>query len=466
MGKFFESLGFKKVEPDFIASIIYNWDHVSIGDDGRLTSSVFWCEHKLTSKLILDKYGGEAKIEYNGNIFVANYYNYGSRLTVSIREKKYVTAKKYKIEYNKVEEISAEFADLILGIFLFAKHKIKFMKPRKNIPMLPKYMDVDVIRGMFRGYYYFKLPPKGMVDKPVFIYADMLYRWCKVVYDNRYIYRIDFTSNMIVIVDNDPDIKGLVTMTHLVRYMADLFEEIGRSPVRFSIDYNKYTDTVYQDPIEDAVKNLSKIKSNKFMIGDAVLGEKINMIKEFFDNEKLLDTCYNEDKDLNIIADPDERRYMVNRYKRLHNLSTCKPMTNWYDILVDLSVNIINESDDVKRLRSLIENIIRDPESAASSKFNPAANDNTDSMYMTYKLCHNHAIFEWHGYKCDASLNFTIDDDNNVIIEYLKIPGHGKDGVIPERTFAIMERKLKEYVSIMVMLKDRDGVFSGYDDLF
>lgn len=70
------------------------------------------------------------------------------------------------------------------------------------------------------------------------------------------------------------------------------------------------------------------------------------------------------------------------------------------------------------------------------------------------------------GYKCDASLNFTIDDKNNVIIEYLKIPGHGKDGIIPERTFAIMERKLKEYVSIMVMLKDRDGVFSGYDDLF
>lgn len=55
MGKFFESLGFKNVEPDFIASIIYNWDHVSIGDDVSLPSSAFWCEHKLTEKLILDK---------------------------------------------------------------------------------------------------------------------------------------------------------------------------------------------------------------------------------------------------------------------------------------------------------------------------------------------------------------------------------------------------------------------------
>lgn len=310
------------------------------------------------------------------------------------------------------------------------------------------------------------IPPKPLIDKPVFIYADLLHRWCKVVYDNHYIYRIDFTSNMVAIMDSDENNNGMITMPYVVYIMGHLFKAVGRSPVRFSIDFNKYTGTVYQKPIEDAVKGISNIKSDKFMIGDAVLGEKINMIKAFFDNEKLLDICYSEDSDLTIIADPDERRYMVNRYKRLHNLSRCNPMTNWYDILVDLSVNIINESDDVKRLRSLIENIIRDPESAASSKFNPAANDNTDSMYMTYKLCHNHAIFEWHGYKCDASLNFTIDDDNNVIIEYLKIPGHGKDGIIPERTFAIMERKLKEYVSIMVMLKDRDGVFSGYDDLF
>lgn len=464
MGKFFESLGFKNVEPNIIASFINHWNHISVGDDVTLSPSAFWCEHRLTKKLISDKYGAEAKIEYNGDIFVANWHSWW--MTVSRREKvfkKYTG--KYEIEYVELPEIPAEFADLILGIFLFNKHKIRFVKPRKDIPLLPKYIDIYAFPTAFTGYRDV-IPPKPLIDKLVFIYADLLHRWCKVVYDNHYIYRIDFTSNMVAIMDSDENNNGMITMPYVVYIMGHLFKAVGRSPVRFSIDFNKYTDTVYQKPIEDAVKGISNIKSDKFMIGDAVLGEKINMIKAFFDNEKLLDTCYNEDKDLNIIADPDERRYMVNRYKRLHNLSRCKPMTNWYDILVDLSVNIINESDDVKRLRSLIENIIRDPENAASSKLNPAANDNTDSLYMTYKLCHNHAIFEWHGYKCDASLNFTIDDDNNVIIEYLKIPGHGKDGVIPERVFAIMERKLKEYVSIMVMLKNRDGVFSGYDDLF
>ena len=46
------------------------------------------------------------------------------------------------------------------------------------------------------------------------------------------------------------------------------------------------------------------------------------------------------------------------------------------------------------------------------------------------------------------------------------IPGHGKDGVIPKRIFAMMERKLKEYANIIPMLQDKDGVFSGYDDMF
>ena len=135
MGKFFESLGFNSVEPDFIASIIYSWNHVSIGDDGRLTSSAFWCEHKLIKLIYAHRNAmcihesGEAKIEYNGNVFVAQYH--GWRMTVSIREKKYVTAEKYKIEYNELKELPSEFADLVLGIFLFAKHKIKFIKPQK-----------------------------------------------------------------------------------------------------------------------------------------------------------------------------------------------------------------------------------------------------------------------------------------------------------------------------------------------
>lgn len=462
MGKFFESLGFNRVKPDIIAHYISGWYRISIGDDVSLPSSAFWCEHKILRKTTYAGYGGEAKFEYKDDVFVAT--KYGCRMTVSRREKKYDSAGRLiRIDYIKLPEIPAELADLILGLFIFKRHNINFIKPRNDIPLLPKYMDTHVFPRAFVGYGDVRKP---LVDKPVFIYADMLHRWCKVVYDNRYIYRIDFTSDMVIIMDNEANNNGMITMPYVVYIMGDLFRAIDRSPVRFSIDFDKYTDVVYQKPIEDAVKDLTKIKSDKFMIGDGVLVEKINVIKAFFENEKLLDTCYNEDSDLNIIADSDERRYMVNRYKRLHNITRCKPMTNWYDILVDLSMSINNGSDDVKKLRSLIEAIIRDPETAASSKFKCAANDNTNSLYMTYRLCQNYGVFEWHGYKCEASINFTVDDDNHVTIEYLKIPGHGKDGVIPKRLFAIMERKLKEYVSIMPMLKDRDGVFSGYDDLF
>lgn len=193
MGKFFESLGFKNVEPNIIASFINHWNHISVGDDVTLSPSAFWCEHRLTKKLISDKYGAEAKIEYNGDIFVANWHNWW--MTVSRREKvfkKYTG--KYEIEYVELPEIPAEFADLILGIFLFNKHKIRFVKPRKDIPLLPKYIDIYAFPTAFTGYRDV-IPPKPLIDKPVFIYADLLHRWCKVVYDNHYIYRIDFTSN-------------------------------------------------------------------------------------------------------------------------------------------------------------------------------------------------------------------------------------------------------------------------------
>ena len=471
--KFFEAFGIKRVNRFALEYCIDNWDYTSAK---YLSESAFYMPHEVVKKAVKEN---NTIIDMTLKINNDRYYVYYSPITLNVA----VLHTGYNTQWGRmrsgkiaVEYIDANVGDLILGIIIYARLG-RELKPQINMPlMLPKKMKSIVPESLIKTLV--PIESRPMLDGNITLQVNLLKRLCRVVKDGKAIYQIitnedfrwsDFTIDYY---DNNEDTCNMVTIPYAKKIADDILMEIPRVPIVVAIDLSVYSVS-YLDVIKYAVDKLSDDDnvSISCTVSNYATIEKIDVMKAFFHNESFLEECYKEDNELKIISDPDKRRYMVNRYRRVHNLADKpKKMVNWYDILIDTKSDIAVKSDDIDKLTKLIACVLNNPDVVSNDKISSLSYDSYGSTYMQYRICSDYAKFKWYGYKCNAFLKFSIirseSGELSPNIEYLMIPGHGKDGVIPKRIFAMMERKLKEYANIIPMLQDKDGVFSGYDDMF